>query len=74
MKPLYDTLFSKYIGKRISIRDTGYYIGGDYVVGRYFVGILTQVKIERDKLVFVFDCRSEISVSFNTEMEIISNE
>lgn len=42
-KTIYEAFFGDYIGKRISISDEGYYIGSDWVSGRYYSGILNRV-------------------------------
>lgn len=70
MKTVYDALFGKYIGKEISLSENGFYIGGDWVSGRYYSGTLTGVKIENNHLVFVLNRTLEIYVNFKTEMQI----
>lgn len=73
METVYNALFGKYIGKIVSIFDEGYCIGGDCIVSRYFSGVLTRVKIERNKLVFVLD-GNETTVNLNSKIKIITEQ
>lgn len=69
-KSVYEAFFGEYIGKRISVSDDGYYIGGDYVSGRFYCGKLNHVSFSDRGIILRID-NEDIIVTGDTKIKII---
>lgn len=69
-KTVYEAFFGDYIGKNVTISEDGYYHCGDYIYGRFYSGILTEVSCNERGLVLHID-NDMITVFSTTQISII---
>lgn len=72
-KSVYEAFFGEYIGKSISVSDDSYYIGGDYISGRFYCGKLKHVSFNDRGIVLRIN-DEDITVTGNTKIKIIEGE